>query len=758
MAHPPPSRRSGRRRVPTQKYTNNVFESLEIFRSESEEELQVLERLQTAENDEDYPEDQVADEPEYDDSLVENASDGSAVLTPIEDYEDAHSYASTDGEEPLSLGAAKSKARSQAAYREANIHTRGLPDNPFRQDGQRSRLRLFAGEGKQDISHVLRLRDQWAPDATLPQRRNLAQLFPYFQETRQIEATTGWDWYYDQGGREYFFEQQKMKSLNADEAAKYIPKSNMSGHPLLMGPYGSQMIVTLLPLQTINLNAAWVPAPGARDGSYESKQQARSGWILNIGSRIKCLDWAPNQDGDTQYLAIAMTSLHDATYEQPFTEAPSYTPCSSTLSAIQIWAFAAKDEKHTGSSIELDKAPELRLVIVSDWGDIKSIKWCPVPRASRDHGVHSYPSTSLGLLAGVWADGFVRVSFSPDTSFSAEIHPQDLTCSQVLDIQLKETETNITQKCESAAFAACPAETLSTCVTWLSPVDLAVGHANGLLTIYDIYPRPNSNQRMSGHHSDPGKTRPQDSAIDMNPTPWLAVPLHSTYIVSLTTAYPTHPTLLVSSSLSGYLRLTSLVAPNTDFVYSVRTRTPPMAIAYYDPLLSVVGVEECSETVRVWALRCFYASLGFGRMTSPPGPGSGVIDAGRCHGSVAIGGTDGGVIVTNPVRKTLGRTEKGYQQCIFKHEWVRRPKQSGDVEAGKREGMTRVTESYKGEAADVDVHRKKKPSHRSNVMMTTTYEQETAVTALRWNPNVKCGGWLAVGWGSGLVRVQDVAL
>ena len=333
-----------------------------------------------------------------------------------------------------------------------------------------------------------------------------------------------------------------------------------------------------------------------------------------------------------------------------------------------------------------------------------------------------------------------------------------LTHQQVLDVDLDRTETNTIRKYESAAFEACPTDTLSTCLTWLSPTDLAVGHTNGLLAVYDIYSPPNLHHEVHQQQRNQGRTSPS-SAIATKPIPWLAVPLHNTYILSLTSAYPTEPTLIASSSLSGYLRLTSLIAPTTDFVYSVRTRTPPTSLAYYDPVLSMVGIEECSETIRAWGLRCFYASLGFGRMASSPGPGQGMIDVGRCHASIAVGGADGGVIVTNPLRKTLGRKERGHQQCIFKHEWVRQPIQAGDAETGQKNGMSRITEGYKGEKADVDMYKTKDhPRNRGTVMMTTIYEEETAVTALAWNPNLRCGAWLAVGWGSGLLRVQDVAV
>ena len=40
----------------------------------------------------------------------------------------------------------------------------------------------------------------------------------------------------------------------------------------------------------------------------------------------------------------------------------------------------------------------------------------------------------------------------------------------------------------------------------------------------------------------------------------------------------------------------------------------------------------------------------------------------------------------------------------------------------------------------------------------TIFEEEAAVTCAAWCPAVECGGWAAVGMGSGLVRVEDIAI
>ena len=359
-------------------------------------------------------------------------------------------------------------------------------------------------------------------------------------------------------------------------------------------------------------------------------------------------------------------------------------------------------------------------------------------------------------------------------------------------------ETNLVEV-QSAAFTASSGllphanidqediRPVATCLSWLSATDLAIGYSNGALGVFNIYPPtshssvPNSHPKDSvpldtcsptpataesnsfckaANASGGGISKPSllsedgydivDMTTPLAIRPWLSLQLHSSYILSLTSAYPTHPGLLISSSLSGHLRVTSLRAPTTDYVLSIRTRTPPSSLAYCDSLLSVVAPEETSETLRLWGLRGFYSSLACGNLASAPGPGQGIVDVGKCHSSVAAGGADGSVIVLNPMRKALGKKDAGYQQLVFKQEWIRK------TGTGPRQGMSRLTEGFKGEKVDFGKFGGKA---KESVARSTIYEEETAVTALGWNPNnTGCGGWLAVGWGSGLVRVQDMAV
>lgn len=522
-----------------------------------------------------------------------------------------------------------------------------------------------------------------------------------------------------------FAEKQNVQTLTPEEATKYTSPA-VSDKEVVMGPYGRQTKFILSPLQSLELDQAW-------SSTENHPKRGRHGWMLNVGSRVRCLEWAPNHDSSMQYLALVTVPL--AKPQHSYTSPPAFTPKPGP-SAIQLWAVPTST---TEGNVE---NPALQLVLCTDWGAIRQLKWCPMPREFRESATTeaSKPSRlSVGLLAAVFADGRVRVI---DVQVDGEVR---------LSASCK------VQKCTRAAFeAAPPHDSLSTCLTWLSATDLAIGDSSGHLTIYDIYP-----ETQPDESNTPLADAPQDGTIEhqMTPTPWLTVALHSTYMLALTSAYPTHPSLIISSSLSGYVRVTSIRAPTTDYVLSLRGYTPPSALTYSDSILAVLWADEGNETTRLSGLRCAYASIACQSLPSAPGPGSQNVDVGKCHSSLATGCSDGSVIVSNPQCKVFGYPRTlAYQHCIFKHDW--RPTAGADeADYQQRQGISRFTEGYLPERIYLG------PKHTNfahgkdkNIPITTIYEEETAVTALAWNPNVHCGGWLAVGWGSGLVRIQDVAL
>ena len=424
MAQTNSVRKSGRQRVPNKKYNVDVFESLDIFDSDSEPEVKVSQRLQDSRNDDEFPENH-ADRNDDEETLADDVSDGSAILTPEEEYEDAHLYASSDPDEVGTRGAPKARKRKpkdHASNQDANVHSRGMLENPTKADPERSRIRFFSGSGVEDRLHIVRSRDQWAADPTLPRSENMCHQVSHTEDKRQMEATVGWDWYYVQGGRELFAANQNLRTLSLEEGLAYKPVPPQSSHSLLMGPYGRQKVFNLSLWQTLDLEEAWQPASGSSErvqADSRSGKRPRVGWMLNVGTRVRCLDWAPNHNSEAQYIALAVATASTSDHSVTPIEAPAFTPSCPAPSSIQIWAFSAS-KNSTGSTCP----PDLQLVLCTKWGEITQLKWCPVPRDKRNED--AFGKIPIGLLAGIWGDG----------------------CARILDVQIKKSHSVETSYCK----------------------------------------------------------------------------------------------------------------------------------------------------------------------------------------------------------------------------------------------------------------------------------------------------------------------
>jgi len=69
--------------------------------------------------------------------------------------------------------------------------------------------------------------------------------------------------------------------------------------------------------------------------------------------------------------------------------------------------------------------------------------------------------------------------------------------------------------------------------------------------------------------------------------------------------------------------------------------------------------------------------------------------------------------------------------------------------------LTRITEGYKavqiGTEGPDDVKR-----YKEGFKFITTFEKNSAISTLAWNPNLKFGTWAAAGTEGGYLRVEDL--
>lgn len=761
-----PIRKSGRQRIPNRKYveTETAFQQMNEILAEEDSEVEVegLQNEPVAEEDLEFSAEVTAQDLEQDSfelDILSNESEGTDIATPTEEpgllrFHESEGFKVHRQNPP--------GKRSQYTASDLDARSRGLPEQHFKHS--EDRIDLLAGPDTDEKAALTRTRAQWGTDPCLPRTERMRHAFAHTEEQRIMEGREGWDWYFNQGGRIVFAEEQSMTNLEIKTGTKYLMGSSQE---LLMGPYGNQMLYKVSHLQILPIDG--FPVDSSTDVIEEhdvnQRKRRRHGWMLNVGDKVRCLDWAPNHNSGLQYLALASSELLDHAFEEPPRKAPAFSPCPDKPSSIQIWAFSVVDVPENTSTNSTSAAPKLKQVLCSDWGDVKQLKWCPMPR--EDGFEESTGVILIGLLAGVWGDGHTRI----------------------LDVQMNDEARNSTVylKINSAAFTARSADTICTCVCWLSPTDIAIGHSDGSITVYDIYRNLKENTATTL-----ASTAPDAGIAPRVPHPYITIPdPRSTYspVLTLTSGYPTHPTLLATSSISGYERLLDLRAPMTDYVLGPRTRSPPTNLVYSSHLLSFIYNEESDSTIRSSGLRCWgvdhtrFARTFKGGMDGGHGAGPlgrGCLDVGKVHSSVAWGGADGSVLIANPVKAVLGLKKdriEYWQVCVCRLEWVRKGRLStadasgpkpneprsagtdidvemvdGRVDDVRAVGISRITQSYKAEKLEFVRGRTEKPSY------ATIYEDENAVTAVSWNPNLSCGGWVAVGWGCGLVRVEDVAI
>ncbi|MCJ1402553.1 hypothetical protein MMC11_005773 [Xylographa trunciseda] len=760
MADSLPTRKSARGRIPNKKYSIDASEILHIPESDSDVAAEPVPIIDDFDADEDFESTKAAEEEAEDDEESIATSTGgsqeSGVATPVEVFEDALSSASEpdllepgDSLQPVRSSFITS-SRTKVGRRkrpDEGMHFRGIPAY---EKSKHQHMKFLFGTNPQDMVDFIRGRDKWVQVATLPSRvpdehgcGGMALPFCYGQGSRSAEASTDWDWYYDQGGNHRMKEQQRAFSLDSKDVSNYVSWSQRE-HSFLMGPYGNQRVHSLASLETLSIKEAWssTSVQGAHNKSENVPEKERNGWILNAGGKVTCLDWAPNHPGQIQYLAILTNQSPSPSTRQ----SSPFEPSEPYSASLQLWALHATKMSGSEGMMDMTRAPELLQLLCTDWGALKQFRWCPVPRETRDADEEG--TTFVGLLAGVWTDGYVRV----------------------LDIQLENAQSSpsIYVKYKGAAFASRPPDTVCTCLTWLSATGLAVGCANGFVAIWDI---AESILSVSApKHMDSPPPQPTLLPDPSNPAtrPWFYHSLHHSYILSLVSTYPSQSHFLVSASMDGYLRLTDIRNPIADFVLSPRSRMLNSAIDYHPYIQSFMHSED-NDYFRALPLRRFFSVIMFGKSEGP------VLSTavGKVHPCVLFGSADGTVLATNPMRKVLSFKQMQYQQIWFRHEWVPKaqpprnegnegtqgvPSAAAEDRHVTREGMSRITEGYKVETVDYLKSSKVKLKGRDGTVLATVYEEESGVTQVAWNPNLHCGGWAAAGMGSGLVRIEDLAI
>lgn len=464
MADATPARKSTRGRVPNKKYSNDALEILnDILNSGSDVEVDHPPKLDTS-DDEDFRSDAIAEESEAEEDTAtesEAGSDGSGIATPEEEFEDALSYADPDDVLDVSrdlksleglfryTGLAGSKRINRRRNPDSHLHSRGIPSSD--KDGSKaSHIRSLIGTEPKDLQNFSLAREKWTQDATLPTRKpdkhdRGGMGLPFGHEKQSEEFMARWDWYHQNNGKEAMSRLQRTRALDGLQAPDYLPGSRPN-HSFLMGPYGNQTVRSLKVEEVASLEELWCPsAPETEEGSVpRNRMVKKKGWMLNVGSKIRCLGWALGHAGKAQYLAIAPTYNPPAKFRAP----TAFDPSEPYPASIQLWAFSSFGEPYPAESMNLEEYPQLVQLVCTGWGAPRQFRWCPVSQAFPDQGVEG--RVFVGLLAGVWSDGYVRVlDIQLDTkTSSSNVHgiiplPMTLTALIILPSPLPASRLRI---------------------------------------------------------------------------------------------------------------------------------------------------------------------------------------------------------------------------------------------------------------------------------------------------------------------------
>ncbi|KAK5169878.1 uncharacterized protein LTR77_005856 [Saxophila tyrrhenica] len=742
-------RRSAHKSTPRRRYTVDAFEGiaeLEDARSSSEEP-----GLEDVDMEEDSAEDfSAAAQPPSPSSASSSASDGGEGVS-----EDGNDMASDAGDRLLAddisiadiddeprpfresnIPATPSKVHSNKGVRRRTrmpqyatpsgpvTHTRGtssvLNKASHSNEGRR---RIFYGGEMEDAKPAYAAREKWGMDERVLPKRSAMGRSGYVDEAgmgrREKEEAGLWE---GCGGLEACFAGQRWEETGESKGREYLRGEKAA---FLMGPFMAPQRYELSVGGSMPLREAW-----KEDAARMQKRPTnyKNGFMLNAGGRVNCLAWAPHQHGQYQYLAVSVLSERPTT--QPSdeeSEAPAFSSQTRAKSSIQIWAFGRQES----GTVDTAAGCHLTAVLCTDWGDIKELKFCPSPTANPPS---SNDTVDLGLLVGIWSDGSIRVlrlNNVPLTSTTAYLH--------------------IT----NAAFSSRPPDTVCTCLSWLSSTRIAAGCANGFVAIWSL----------------PHATQPTASS---NARPEIYTSIATTYILSVTSCYPSRPNFILTYSMSGQLHLTDLSRPPgspASNAPGLRTRIVYSRLAWHDHLQIAVHVED-NNFVRGSPIRRVFTSTALARVKGT----ATALAVSACHPYMLVGSASGAVSAVNAVTGVWESNSFGLQLVWFAHEW--RPARGDEVDSvgGNGEvmdgveggaaasrgrvgsnGLSRIAEGFKIDRDVISKEGRVEQETNAGPLPMTVFEEKSAVSALAWNPNIEAGGWAAAGMGDGLLRIEDLA-
>lgn len=308
-----------------------------------------------------------------------------------------------------------------------------------------------------------------------------------------------------------------------------------------------------------------------------------------------------------------------------------------------------------------------------------------------------------------------------------------------------------------------------TCLTWVNTNRIALGHSDGTMTLWSIYP-----QRMLQRIS-----------------------VHSNYVIDICSGYPSNPYLVASIPVGGCATLTDLSQPSSELTYF-----PVPAISFQPNMLCwnelmqgfMALYPSSTPTTTVAFLHHRYFCQARSTITGPNSVTC--VSAGASHPFILVGSADGSVYACNALQKLFRQKGEPLQKLkIFEHEYRPLESQPSDeTNAFRPRGAARILQGFLSEVNDdprtekrKEIDRKKRLAKKKDASKkkgrakkgadaedevedreaeiddrlasrAITHEPLTRITTIAWNPNLRFSCWAACAMGSGLIKVMDLGV
>ncbi|KAK4121695.1 hypothetical protein N657DRAFT_623163 [Parathielavia appendiculata] len=697
-----------------------------------------------------------------DDADFEAPSDSPQADEDAKDDEDEAEFPSEEEEEEVSDGPGASDQKDQSSQPKRHRNTgagmiqsrKGFHDIPHYPLETRIVTRVYAGPLRryarysalrdamygpeyERIKVIWDLEIRWADFPVLPPRLPPEDqhgvvpspwLPPGFEKTQEVRASI---WYNDYQNSSP--EVQQSRVLSPEDGQRLIPQAG-GDIVTLVGPWDRQKQFTLSQGGSLPLSPIGLPV-----NDSDSGENTPSGWMLDVGGIPLAMSWAPLARQDIQLLAVATVPFSDQAVSSR--DKANTDEAAQSAGCIQLWEFVP--ERRPGQlAAPSIHPPRLLGTNCFDWGRPKRLEFCPIPQDQ--FGLY-------GILAVLCGDGTARV-IEVRKADEADAPFYEWIDSPVVTLGLTE-DYNVSV----------------TCLSWVNTNRLVLGHSDGSVTLWSIFPRQLL-QRVN---------------------------VHTTYIIDICSAYPSNPYLVASVPVGGCATLTDLSQPSSEFTYFPvpAISFQPNLLCWSEPLQGFMALYPSSTpntTIAFLHYRyfCQARSMATGPNTLM------CVSAGATHPFILVGCADGSMFACNALQKLFRQKGEPLRKLrVFEHEY--RPIDSESTLQPPREqgapmlrGAARILQGFLPEENDdprtekrKEMDRKKRAAKKKGegkkkkagaeedeyedreaelderlASRVVIHEPLTRLTTIQWNPNVQFSTWAACAMASGLIKVMDLGV